>query len=151
MLGVRRRRAEGEEQEEQERGEEGEEGEEGEGAEAYGEVYEDTELYHALLKDLLDDGNDGALPASGVPKLKHKKRKTDNRQSKGRKLSYDVMPKLQNFMFPVIPDRPVILTELFASVFGQRAPANGARGKAAASQAVADGSAIAGSLFAPTN
>ena len=64
------------------------------------------------------------------------------------------MPKLQNFMFPVIPDRPVILTELFASVFGQqRAPANGAaRGKAAASPAAdADGSAIAGSLFAPTN
>ena len=121
-------------------------------------MYEDTELYHALLKDLLDDGNDGALPASGVPKLKHKKRKTDNRQSKGRKLSYEVMPKLQNFMFPVIPDRPVILAELFASVFGQRAPANGAsgasvpaRGKAAASQADADGSAIAGSLFAPTN
>ena len=91
-------------------------------------------------------------------KCLNKKRKTDNRQSKGRKLSYDVMPKLQNFMFPVIPDRPVILTELVASVFGQRAPANGAsgasvpaRGKAAASQAVADGSAIAGSLFAPTN
>ena len=97
---MRRRRAQAEEGEgEGSDGEDGE-GEEGEGAEAYGEVYEDSDLYHALLKDLLDDGNAGALPASGVPKLKHRKRKTDNRQSKGRKLSYDVMPKLQNFMFP---------------------------------------------------
>ena len=31
-----------------------------------------------------------------------------------------VQPKLQNFMFPAIPERPVVLTELFASVFGQR-------------------------------
>eukprot|EP00965_Chrysotila_dentata_P120579 3987751-Pleurochrysis_carterae.AAC.2 len=53
-----------------------------------------------------------------APKLKSKKRKTDNRQSKGRKLSYEVQPQLQNFMFPVIPERPVVLSELFSSVFG---------------------------------
>ncbi len=169
------------------RGEEDEEGEEG--AETYGEVYEDADFYHALLKELLDDGT-AAIPTAGgapppaalrtsdgrpalltrltappadavAPKLKHKKRKTDNRQSKGRKLSYEVMPKLQNFMFPVVPEHPVILTELFASVFGQRTAADGVLAARPASSEAADGvsclaaggdapSAIVGSLFAPT-
>ena len=60
--------------------------------------------------------------------------------SKGRKLSYEVQKPLQNFMFPVLPERPVILTELFSSVFGKStrpaapsvalAPANGHRSPA---------------------
>ena len=94
-------------------------GEEEDEAETYGEVYEDADFYHSLLKELLDDGSSAAAP--GAPKLKHKKRKTDNRQSKGRKLSYEVQPKLLSFMFPEVPERPVVLAELFASVFGQRA------------------------------
>ena len=36
-----------------------------------------------------------------------------------------VQPKLTNFMFPEIPERPVVLSELFASVFGQRIAAGG--------------------------
>jgi len=55
-----------------------------------------------------------------VPKLKRVKRPTDNRMSKGRRLSYEVQPKLLHFMFPEIPERPIVLAELFASVFGQR-------------------------------
>ena len=31
-----------------------------------------------------------------------------------------MQPKLMNFMFPEIPERPVVLAELFAAVFGQR-------------------------------
>ena len=65
-------------------------------------------------------------------KLKRVKRPTDNRMSKGRRLSYEVQPKLQNYMFPEIPERPVVLAELFASVFGQRTAA-GRGGEAAAS------------------
>ena len=44
-----------------------------------------------------DDGG-GVLEA--FEKLKPAKKKTDNRRPKGRRLSYEPMPKLQNFMFP---------------------------------------------------
>ena len=84
------------------------------------EVYEDGTFYHALIKELLADDSIGAGGASGAPKMKRVKRPTNNRLSKGRRLSYEVQPKLQNFMFPEIPERPVVLAELFASVFGQR-------------------------------
>lgn len=84
-----------------------------------GELYDDAAFYHSLLKELLDTGSTAAVPGS-APKLKHNKRATDNRQSKGRKLSYEVHPKLLNFMFPEAPERPVVLAELFASVFGQK-------------------------------
>ena len=93
---------------------------------------------------MLDDGG-GALAASGAPKLKHRKKKTDNRRSKGRRLSYEPMPKLQNFMFPEIPERPIVLSELFGSVFGARiAPDGGADAAAAAAPAVDDGPALGG-------
>ena len=85
------------------------------------EVYEDSAFYHALLKELLEDGGSGSVVGgASVPKLKHVKRPTNNRVSKGRRLSFKVQPKLQNFMFPEITERPVVLAELFASVFGQR-------------------------------
>ena len=59
------------------------------------------------------------------------------------------MPKLQNFMFPEIPERPIVLSELFGSVFGARiAPDGGATAAAAAAPAVDDGPALGGvSLF----
>ena len=120
----------------------------GDGEEVEGELYDDADFYHSLLKELLDDGG-GALAASGAPKLKHRKKKTDNRRSKGRRLSYEPMPKLQNFMFPEIPERPIVLSELFGSVFGARiAPDGGADADAAAAPAVDDGPALGGvSLF----
>ena len=120
----------------------------GDGEEVEGELYDDADFYHSLLKELLDDGG-GALAASGAPKLKHRKKKTDNRRSKGRRLSYEPMPKLQNFMFPEIPERPIVLSELFGSVFGARiAPDGGADAAAAAAPAADDGPALGGvSLF----
>ena len=87
------------------------------------QVYDDASFYHALLKELLEDGSNaaGGGGAAGVaPRLKRSKRQTDNRRSKGRRLSYEVQPKLANFMFPEAPEKPVALAELFASVFGQR-------------------------------
>ena len=63
-----------------------------------GEVYDDGPFYHSLIKELLnDDGTGGAggtaVVGSGV-KLKRVKRPTDNRMSKGRRLSFEVQPKL---------------------------------------------------------
>ena len=55
-----------------------------------------------------------------------------------------VQPKLQNFMFPAIPERPVVLTELFASVFGQRVVSR----DSTRAEAVDDHPATA--LFAPS-
>ena len=121
------------------------------------EVYDDSSFYHSLIKELLDDGSGAGAAAASVGsavKLRRVKRPTDNRMSKGRKLSYEVQPKLQNFMFPEIPDRPIVLAELFASVFGQRTGSGGngagmanghgttgALGKAAAAAAAASDAA----------
>jgi len=88
---------------------------------AVGEVYDDAPFYHSLLRSLLEEGG-AALAAAAAPNLKRTKRKAESRQSKGRRLSYEVQPPLQNFMFPVVPERPVILGELFSSVFGRRPP-----------------------------
>ena len=95
----------------------------------------------ASSQELLEDGSSAAPLASSGPRLKHVKRKTDNLQSKGRKLSYDPQPKLQNFMFPEIPSRPIILSELFSSVFGQRTSAAAAAAAAAAPPAAKVGKA----------
>ena len=76
-------------------------------------------------------------------------------------LTPQVQPKLQNFMFPVVPERPVILAELFSSIFGSgtAARANGAAAgsarrapaeRAAAAAAASDEPILQGSLFAPT-
>ena len=99
---------------------------EGGGDGATGEVYDDADFYHALLRDLLDsDGGGGGGGGGGLgrSKLKRKSRPTDNRQSKGRKLSYEVKPKLLNFMFPEVAEQSVVLSELFGSIFGQRTKA----------------------------
>ena len=80
------------------------------------QVYEDASFYHALLKELLEDGSNaaGGGGAAGVaPRLKRSKRQTDNRRSKGRRLSYEVQPKLANFMFPEAPEKPVFPAILF--------------------------------------
>ena len=59
-----------------------------------------------------------------------------------------VQPKLQHFMFPNIPERPVILTELFASVFGRSVHAAASGGDAARDdEATAPNDADAPRLF----
>lgn len=75
----------------------------------------------------MDRHADSAVAAdAGVarPALKRRKRDVDRRASKGRKVSYELHPKLQNFMFPTPVAEPVALHELFANVFGS-APAGG--------------------------
>ena len=49
------------------------------------------------------------------------KRKIDARRTKGRKIKYDVHPKLVNFMAPIVTDQcdNRIINELCTSIFGK--------------------------------
>lgn len=49
------------------------------------------------------------------------KRKIDTRRTKGRKIKFDVHPKLINFMAPVDVDRweESAINELYSSIFGK--------------------------------
>jgi protein AATF/BFR2 len=57
--------------------------------------------------------------AVGKHALKRRRREVDRKASKGRKISYEPHPKLQNFMFPVNTLQPVAVHELFAHVFAR--------------------------------
>lgn len=76
-----------------------------------GEVYDDTDFYQALLRDIVDMGH-GAANGAGVGGVgssysnfnntsKKKAAGVDPKASKGRKLRYHVHEKLQNFMAPI--------------------------------------------------
>ena len=102
------------------------------------EVFDDSDFYHTLLRDLIDrkTGGGGAEGDEGrqwlkVQRLRSKmKKKVDTRASKGRKVRYDIHSKLVNFMAPV----PAVnqwqdsaKNELFSSLFGvRRVPTNAA-------------------------
>jgi len=102
------------------------------------EVFDDSDFYHTLLRDLIDrkTGGGGAEGDEGrqwlkVQRLRSKmKKKVDTRASKGRKVRYDIHSKLVNFMAPV----PALnqwqdsaKNELFSSLFGvRRVPTNAA-------------------------
>lgn len=58
---------------------------------------------------------------AGRQPLKRRRKEVDRKASKGRKVSYEVHAKLQNFMFPVESAQPVAVHELFARVFGTAA------------------------------
>jgi hypothetical protein len=68
----------------------------------------------------------GALDGAALGKhvLKRRRREVDRKASKGRKISYEVHPKLQNFMFPADGVQTVAVHELFAHVFGITEPRN---------------------------
>nr|XP_037275686.1 protein AATF-like isoform X3 [Rhipicephalus microplus] len=94
------------------------------------EVFDDDDFYHHLLREIIERKtsniyNPVALSRQWleIQKLRKKvKRKVDTRASKGRKIRYDVIPKLVNFMAPL--DRSTYSeearTELFSSLFGQK-------------------------------
>ena len=44
-------------------------------------------------------------------------REVDTKASKGRKLRYDIQPKLVNFMFPVPHRQPAFAVSLFENLF----------------------------------
>ncbi|SOV09969.1 Protein BFR2 [Ustilago sp. UG-2017a] len=80
------------------------------------EVFDDSDFYSALLKELIEcrsgvgiTNGDGvgataAMTLSGLNGGKKKKATVDTRASKGRKLRYEVNEKIVNFM-PPIPER----------------------------------------------
>ena len=69
------------------------------------EVFDDSDFYAQLLRDLIDNAGimeTGASNAASDALISRKrKRNVDVRASKGRRLRYEVMEKVQNFMPPI--------------------------------------------------
>ncbi|KAJ2694030.1 rRNA-processing protein bfr2 [Coemansia spiralis] len=97
------------------------------------EIFDDTDFYQQLLRELIEsrmvDSNDpmgslGVRWAAVNQRSDAKKRKVDTKASKGRKIRYHVMDKLQNFMPPVAAGtwHEDMVNELFSSLLGQRVP-----------------------------
>ncbi|KAG6854023.1 hypothetical protein C0991_011510 [Blastosporella zonata] len=88
-------------------------------------IFDDTDFYQQLLRDVIDSrgaGSGGGDDWMALQKQKKAKKKVDTKASKGRKLRYEAHEKLQNFMVPV----PVMggwheeqIDELFASLLGK--------------------------------
>jgi len=89
-------------------------------------IFDDSDFYQQLLRDIISDssGNssmiDGDLLRSAHSAKKRIKKGVDRRASKGRKVRYAVMPKLVNFMAPVVNDPSPMADHLFKSLFGQQ-------------------------------
>jgi protein AATF/BFR2 len=93
------------------------------------EIYDDTDYYHQLLRELIERKSiDVTDPVQlgrqwlELQKLRSKmKRKKDTRATKGRKIRYVVHPKLVNFMAPISHSvySEEAKTELFNSLFGK--------------------------------
>ncbi|KAI9461447.1 apoptosis-antagonizing transcription factor [Boletus coccyginus] len=89
------------------------------------EVFDDTDFYHQLLRDVIDargNGTGGNGDWMAVQKEKRAKKKVDTKASKGRKLRYEVHEKIQNFMVPVLTQgrwHEEQIDELFASLLGK--------------------------------
>ncbi|KZV68978.1 TRAUB-domain-containing protein [Peniophora sp. CONT] len=90
------------------------------------EVFDDTDFYQQLLRDVVDSGAGDRVQADWIAAQKARKarKQVDTRASKGRKLRYDVHEKLQDFMVPVPlaqgggwPEQQI--DELFASLLGR--------------------------------
>ncbi|KAI9464579.1 apoptosis-antagonizing transcription factor [Lactarius psammicola] len=89
------------------------------------EVFDDTDFYQQLLRDVIDTkgGSAGRTDWMASQRQKKSKKHVDTKASKGRKLRYKVHEKIQNFMVPV----PVAagawheaqIDELFGSLLGK--------------------------------
>lgn len=74
-----------------------------------GEIFDDTDFYQQLLRDVIEASGSGMNRGEAEPEWirrqkanKVKRKKTvDVKASKGRKLRYEVHEKLQNFMVPI--------------------------------------------------
>ncbi|GBM87346.1 Protein AATF [Araneus ventricosus] len=71
------------------------------------EIFDDDDFYRQILKDVIESKSFGVDAAAirkqmDIQKIRNKmKRKVDTKASKGRKLRYDVYPKLVNFLAQV--------------------------------------------------
>ncbi|KAK0501227.1 apoptosis-antagonizing transcription factor [Armillaria luteobubalina] len=85
------------------------------------EIFDDTDLYQQLLRDVIDAEKNGVDDWLVVQKQKKAKKKVDTKASKGRKIRYEVHEKLQNFMVPVTINggwHEQQIDELFGSLLG---------------------------------
>lgn len=97
------------------------------------EIYDDTDFYSLLLKELIDSrGSTTSLDSTQLTsntlllkqlqdrKKKASKKNIDTKASKGRKVRYHVMDKLRNFMAPreVVDMEDGMKDELFGNLFG---------------------------------
>ncbi|KAG6888655.1 hypothetical protein C0995_006773 [Termitomyces sp. Mi166 len=95
-----------------------------EGPQEDSNVFDDTDFYQQMLRDVIDSKGNGSGGDDwmAIQKQKKAKKKVDTKASKGRKLRYETHEKLQNFMVPV----PIVggwheeqIDELFASLLGK--------------------------------
>ncbi|KAJ2119147.1 rRNA-processing protein bfr2 [Coemansia sp. RSA 720] len=96
------------------------------------EIFDDTDYYQQLLRELIEsrmvDSNDtsGSLGTrwAAVNHRPSKRRAVDTKASKGRRIRYHVLEKLQNFMPPVPMGtwHEDMVNELFSSLLGQKVP-----------------------------
>ena len=109
------------------------------------EIYDDTDFYGELLRELIQSSQrsataaqegDGVLAATELNRLRSstRKKKKGKLYSKGRRVKYDVMPELVNFTAPVgAPDGAQAkaadwdTAQLFAHLFGGNAAAPAAQ------------------------
>ena len=94
-------------------------------------IFDDSDFYHHLLRELIEKKTSSNTESGEVgkhwlqiQKLRSKlKKKVDTRASKGRKVRYDIHTKLVNFMAPVRVSEPMADSarqELFSSLFDAR-------------------------------
>jgi protein AATF/BFR2 len=88
------------------------------------EIYDDTDFYQVLLRDLMNASEQPASIAKLRGQLQDARtrkmrggRVVDTRASKGRKLRYEVQPKLVHFMFPVPDIRMESAEDIHRSLF----------------------------------
>ncbi|KAJ2779763.1 rRNA-processing protein bfr2 [Coemansia interrupta] len=97
------------------------------------EIFDDTDFYQQLLRELIEsrmvDSNDpmaelGTRWSAVKQQTRSKKQNVDTKASKGRKIRYQVMEKLQNFMPPIPAGtwHEDMVNELFSSLLGQSVP-----------------------------
>jgi len=94
------------------------------------EIFDDTDFYQQLLKELIESRmseTDDPIALSmkwatfKALQQKNKKKKVDTKASKGRKIRYHVHEKIQNFMVPIEMGtwHEEMTNELFKSLFGK--------------------------------
>jgi protein AATF/BFR2 len=88
------------------------------------EIYDDTDFYQVLLRDLMNASEQPASIAKLRCQLQDARTKkmrggriVDTRASKGRKLRYEVQPKLVHFMFPAPDVRIESAEDIHRSLF----------------------------------
>lgn len=88
------------------------------------EAYDDADFYQLLLRDLIESAASTEDATELQAQLRAARRRAgkagktvDTKASKGRKLRFDVQPKLVNFMFPEVVARPAFTESLIENVF----------------------------------